>query len=732
MAIAHIRRVAAIFGETLGRDSPGVHRRAYFEFSRPELLALIPGWARRVLDVGCGAGMLGASLKARQEAVVYGIELDAEAAAAAKTRLDHVLIGDAEQLDPVVPGGPLDCIVCGDILEHLREPEAFLRRALGWLVPGGILVASIPNVRHLSVLEALLEGDWTYEPAGLLDRDHLRFFTRRDIERLFSEAGFALVGLDRVPGPGHAAWSARGRPGNVDGTRLRLRGLPAQEAEEFFIYQYLVRAVPDPPRIPTGPQPPRGEARPRPADYRPLLEWIPPSARRILHIGCGPAEMTEAIRQRTDAEINGITQGPARAAAAEKQLHRVTAADVEPLWPGLAPGSFDCVLCDILAQVKDPWRLLRQVRDWLAPGGRLLVQVPNLRDHRAIAALVGGTTSEPGVPALEGANLRFFTRREIEKALFRSGFEPVRARAVPGPGHAQWVAQGRPGVIRLGRFALRGLSPGEAEEFYASHWVLEARLRPSYPGPTSIIILTHNQLDCTRQCVESIGRYTDEPYELVFVDNGSSDGTVEYLRGIPGAKLIANRHNLGFPAGVNQGIRAASGPQVLMLNNDCIVTTGWLDRLLRALYSEPDVGLVGPCSNCVSGPQQVAAGYEDLARLDSFAWDFCRAADRCYEPAERLVGFCLLVKREVIDRIGLLDERFGLGCYEDDDFCRRALKAGYRLLIVRDSFVHHFGGRTFLGSGLDLGKVLEDAQRRFRQKWAEDDLRHPLAAGPGS
>jgi GT2 family glycosyltransferase len=94
------------------------------------------------------------------------------------------------------------------------------------------------------------------------------------------------------------------------------------------------------------------------------------------------------------------------------------------------------------------------------------------------------------------------------------------------------------------------------------------------------------------------------------------------LRSLPGVTVIANEQNRGFPAAVNQGIQAAKGQQILLLNNDCLVTTGWLGRMLRALHSAPTVGLVGPCSNFVSGEQQVAVGYDELAGLDGFAWDW--------------------------------------------------------------------------------------------------------------
>jgi 2-polyprenyl-3-methyl-5-hydroxy-6-metoxy-1,4-benzoquinol methylase len=216
----------------------------YYEFARPELLALIPGTARRVLDVGCGAGRLGEALKARQPAEVLGVELVPAAAERARTRLDGVYVGDVEGWEPPTTAGRFDCVVCGDVIEHLREPGRFLRRARGWLDPRGRLVASLPNARHHTVVRSLLEGNWTYEPAGLLDETHLSFFTRRDMIALFERAGFRVEELRVVPGPGYDQLRRSGCPGEVRVGRLHIADLPPEEAEEFFVYQYLIVARP--------------------------------------------------------------------------------------------------------------------------------------------------------------------------------------------------------------------------------------------------------------------------------------------------------------------------------------------------------------------------------------------------------------------------------------------------------------------------------------------------------
>jgi 2-polyprenyl-3-methyl-5-hydroxy-6-metoxy-1,4-benzoquinol methylase len=245
----------------------------YYEFDRPELLELIPRSARRVLDVGCGAGRLGEALKARQSAEVVGVELSAVAARKAGPRLDRVLVGDAERMEPGFEPEGFDCVVCGDVLEHLREPGRFLGRVRGWLRPGGVVVASLPNARHHSVVTALLGGNWTYESAGLLDATHLSFFTRRDMLALFEGAGFRVTQVAFLPTPEYEQWKAQGAPGEVRVGALHVGGMPPEEAEEFFVYQYLLVAEPD-----GRAEPPEGregrQAAGSPATQRPALALV--------------------------------------------------------------------------------------------------------------------------------------------------------------------------------------------------------------------------------------------------------------------------------------------------------------------------------------------------------------------------------------------------------------------------------------------------------------------------
>ncbi len=244
---------------------------------------------------------------------------------------------------------------------------------------------------------------------------------------------------------------------------------------------------------------------------------------------------------------------------------------------------------------------------------------------------------------------------------------------------------------------------------------------------TSVIILFHNQLPFTRLCLDSVLRHTRAPYELILVDNGSTDGTAEYLEevrarsGLARVEVIRNETNLGFPAGCNQAAGRARGRFLLFLNNDTIVTEGWLEGLLAwARHDWPKVGLVGPMTNHIGNQQRIPVDYRDLDGLDDFAARRRQAcAGQAHEPP-MLAGFCLLARRDVFEQVDGFDIRFGLGYLDDDDLSLRVKNAGYRLVAAHDVFVHHFGGRTFAALGIDGTKQMSENFEKFRAKWGDE------------
>lgn len=262
---------------------------------------------------------------------------------------------------------------------------------------------------------------------------------------------------------------------------------------------------------------------------------------------------------------------------------------------------------------------------------------------------------------------------------------------------------------------------------------IQARYAPAAVAPavnalvedgslTSILILAWNGLEDTQACLDSIRRCTEGDYELILVDNGSTDGTTEYfkeyVRQEPRARLIVNARNRGFAAGNNQALSLARGDYVVFLNNDTVVTAGWLPDLQAALRRDPALGIVGPVSNYVAGRQRVAdPGYTSLGELPRFAADWKAAHRGEFEEVSRVIGFCLLASRKVIDAIGGFDPGFINGNFEDDDFCLRAGLAGFKVGIARDVFIHHTGSKTFRGAGLNYERNLRENWETFKARW---------------
>lgn len=254
----------------------------------------------------------------------------------------------------------------------------------------------------------------------------------------------------------------------------------------------------------------------------------------------------------------------------------------------------------------------------------------------------------------------------------------------------------------------------------------------------SIVMLTWNALEFTQKCLRSIAGHTTLSYEIIFVDNGSTDGTKEYLSEISkqkqNFKTIFNEKNLGFAAGNNQGVHIAGGKYVLLLNNDVLVADGWLENLVQALESDERIGLVGPITNQISGLQMVSGiPYSDESAFPEFARRVRSLNRGKITPRRRIAGFAMLLRKSLYEELGGLDESFGSGNFEDDDFCLRLRENGYAIMVDESVFIHHFGSQTFIANALDYQASLQEKGQRFRQKWPLIDyeelleMKNPLA-----
>lgn len=227
------------------------------------------------------------------------------------------------------------------------------------------------------------------------------------------------------------------------------------------------------------------------------------------------------------------------------------------------------------------------------------------------------------------------------------------------------------------------------------------------PANVSIVIPLYNQLKYTKICLESLQSNLTELPEIILVDNASTDGTADYLKTLSNVTVISNVENLGFAGGCNQGIRAASGEWVVMLNNDVIVAPGWLDGMLDAA-EHWKLQIVTPA---------IREG-ECTYDISAYARELTGRMQRVIRRG-RANGICFMVHRNVFDVIGLFDEKFEIGQYEDKDFFLRATRAGFALGTVGSAFLHHFGSATqkvLKHSSVSRPYALEN-KAYFAKKW---------------
>jgi GT2 family glycosyltransferase len=220
----------------------------------------------------------------------------------------------------------------------------------------------------------------------------------------------------------------------------------------------------------------------------------------------------------------------------------------------------------------------------------------------------------------------------------------------------------------------------------------------------SLVIALYNQVDYTRRCIESIVACTPHPYELILVDNASVDGTADYVGGLP-ATLIRNDTNLGCAKAWNQGIRASRGEAIGILNNDIVVTPGWLENLLDFMERGAH-GIV--CPSACEGPLD----YDLHAYAETFA-AACAQAVR-----HELYAPCMIIDRAVFDRIGLFDEEFSYGGCEDTDFRWRAERAGFSVAMTGSVLIHHFSMVTQNHiKRVETNQYWNHNMAHFQRKW---------------
>jgi GT2 family glycosyltransferase len=327
------------------------------------------------------------------------------------------------------------------------------------------------------------------------------------------------------------------------------------------------------------------------------------------------------------------------------------------------------------------------------------------------AATIAGPDAPPAMPASADARCTLIAPRLIPQHLRIDANAPSL-----DAGLTAWLGQAVDAGLNIARVRRTASVPGPA----AAAIPPATAVSPTPPAAfASIVMLSWNAPEFTERAVASIRAHTRVPHEIIIVDNGSSAATVARVRALADVRLIENAVNTGFSFACNQGLAAGRGTHLVLLNNDVIVTDGWLEALIAVQRRNPTVGCSAPRTNRIAGLQQIdAVPYgDDLSGLAAFAAQRAREFRGRWTSEFRVVGFCMCLDRRVVDEIGGLDPRYGVGNFEDDDYSMRIRAAGYDIAVCEDAFIHHFGSVSFVTNDVDYNATFERNKALFARRW---------------
>lgn len=763
------------------------------------LAGLIPPHAK-VLDLGCGTGALGHHIRQRDPHATFdGLTLSEEEAALAQPSYRRVVVADLESADlaTLFGGHRYQCIVCADVLEHLKNPERVLAACQGLLSDDGVLLISVPNAAYCGLIAELMEGEFRYRAEGLLDQTHLRFFTRTSLQRFLTDNGWHIAATEVVHRETHESEFA-----------ARFERLPPSVVTylmtqpDALTYQHIVVAVPWARAIgltavtSSGTTGTGSQALPaaaptfaievyagNPAGYNESRKW-----RAVGLVGHEKQNIEIVIRLPVGCDRLRLDPSDR---TGYLHLHSIwltnTAGDTvwqwradDPDWADLLHPPSDgifwqknaaggCLLG--LLHTPDPWFQLPISADALISregqdlrlhvcmgwpmSADYMALVNHLNTHVAQQQRVMRTEISRLNNELEAVRTRLQSVEPHRELLLleNSSLEAkiVQREAELAGLQAHLLAIENSTVFRWTRPLVNAkiwlMGEKESRIVPPPATARSAAIAPPQPGEVHpgvvVIVPVYRGLTDTRRCIESALRAPNElNWRLLVINDASPEPELtQWLRDLAQqphfqarGELLENESNLGFVATVNRGMTHAGDRDVILLNSDTEVAHDWIDRLSAAAYSQDRVASVTPFSNNATifsyprfcEPNEVPQGH-DTASLDRL---FSAHLKGQTLEVPTGVGFCMYIRRASLNALGLFDvERFGKGYGEENDFCRRAIKAGWKHLHALDTFVLHAGGVSFGDSKSAREQAAMETLRRLYPDY-ESAVHHYLGIDP--
>ena len=759
-------------------DDLHVYLRSIAEGERTSL-SVLAGLVHRgatVLDLGCGSGALGQFLKETRDCTSDGVTLSQAEADHAQPHYRTVEVADLETADlrSMFATMRYDYIVCADVLEHLRRPENVLQVCRELLAPEGKLLISVPNAAYSGLLAELLEGEFRYREEGLLDRTHLRFFTRRSLVRFKAEQRWELDAVDTI---------TRELPESE--FQVAFDSLPPTvarhllSAPDALTYQFICVARPVE-HVPTAAHQPSSteEAHARftaqlylgrkgryaedekltatgiIGDERQTVRFqIPASPDPLTQLRLDPADRPGFLHLYS-ITLRDQSERPLWQWQANTHTRSLLASTPHSqiVWQAPLPPASGASL--VLLAGTDPWLELPIPADaFTAPDGApatLDVELgwPMSADYLALAGTVrplgdridqlehdareaqSHMNDQRHKMALIGARASILEESNTALAQQRSMWHQEATRLQKDytalASHLKTIENStvfratRPLVhakMRVDR--LLGRAPAATAQVKP----IAVPITPS-PHPVDVIVPVYRGLADTQLCINSaLASTCQTPWRLIVINDASPEPEVtawlrERAQQDTRITLLENAENLGFVGTVNRGMALSESNDVLLLNSDTEVANDWLDRIRNAAYSDQKVASVTPFSNnatICSYPRfckdnALPAGY-NTAQLDALCAQTNAGA---VVDVPTGVGFCMYIRRDCLASVGLFDtENFGKGYGEENDFCQRAAASGWRNLHLLDTFVLHTGGVSFGDSKSPRERAAMETLRRL-------------------
>ncbi len=678
-------------------------------------LAASIGAGRRILDLGCGEGYGSAILAEAGPASVLGVDIDQLSIEYARETYRRpnlsFAVGAAPSLSDF-PSAGFDLVVCFEVIEHLEEQEATLSEIVRLLAPEGVLFMSTPD-------RAIYSEDRSYR-----NPFHVREMNEPEFTALLARSFSHLTMWGQNVTAGSFLIPLRHPDADAPLTRdfqvVEKNG--GWETRTGFRPTYLVAMA--------------GNAElPRLPAVSHLLDPDVQIFRRGLRDLQVSREDASSLRDQLDVggkEASSLRQqlelGQTEASSLREQLE-LGRTEASSLRQQLELGQTEA---SSLRQQLDRYRGLLRAEE---------SRVTRLNDRLRIGrGLITSQRAQIDYLIQEDQALRQRTEQLHAEviagrhlaAMFKHEYELVT-------GTKGWKLLDR--MRRVRRLLRAPVDPPVAEPekpAHATHRNWEPpdpwdgapfSIRKASDPLVSIVIPVHNGVDYTAQCLRSIkATSVNNLIEIVVVDDVSDDATAALLAGSTGITVVRNESNLGFVASVNAGVAATRGRYILMLNNDTVVRAGWLPAMLDAMSSADDIGAVGAKLIYPDGRLQEAGG---IIWNDASGWNFGRGQDPAAPQYNfrREVDYCsaaaLMVRRDLLEEMGLMDRRFDPGYYEDTDLCFALRRNGYRVIYEPKAEVVHYEGISF---GTDAApnteghsKGVQEANRqKFIEKWGDE------------